>query len=296
MSPTRIQWPTLNGFSLWMARPAKALPSVSCSAKPITTALTADVVRAAGSKTNVRRQQDQADDDGVLENDREAIGHAIDAQRIDEEEDRRVDQRRRRSASCRRRPAAVCVSGESGRPTAPGADVDGDVADEQDEREPQLAPDEPVDRQAHDPERRGQSPRRPGSGGRDSEHRQAAIPFLNASSSAGVTFTAAGSCSGPPLASRSGTPPRAPADAGLLLDCVCLLAGDAAQQPNRLLLGLFLSSRPPSCRRPSSCRRRRGRRRLRRHSQSRSTGFASNVMCLRVARWPQSRWPSASRP
>ena len=35
----------LNGFSLWIARPAKALPSVSCSAKPSTTALTADVAR-----------------------------------------------------------------------------------------------------------------------------------------------------------------------------------------------------------------------------------------------------------
>ena len=43
-SPTRTQWPTWNGFSLWIARPAKALPSVSWSAKPSTTALTADVV------------------------------------------------------------------------------------------------------------------------------------------------------------------------------------------------------------------------------------------------------------
>ena len=43
-SPTRIHCPTWNGRSLWMASPAKALPSVSCSAKPITTALTAEVV------------------------------------------------------------------------------------------------------------------------------------------------------------------------------------------------------------------------------------------------------------
>ena len=43
-SPTLTQCPTWNGRSLWIARPAKALPSVSCSAKPMTTALTADVV------------------------------------------------------------------------------------------------------------------------------------------------------------------------------------------------------------------------------------------------------------
>ena len=44
-APIRTHWPTRNGFSTWMARPAKMLPSVSCSAKPMTTAPTADVVR-----------------------------------------------------------------------------------------------------------------------------------------------------------------------------------------------------------------------------------------------------------
>ena len=52
--------------------------------------------------------------------------------------------------------------------------------------------------------------------------RQAAIPFLNASSSAAVIFTASGFLLGPPLASRSGTPPRAPADAVCCEACVCL--------------------------------------------------------------------------
>ncbi len=49
----RIQLPIRNGFSLWMASPANALPSVSCSAKPTTTALTAEVVSSLSSKTNV---------------------------------------------------------------------------------------------------------------------------------------------------------------------------------------------------------------------------------------------------
>ena len=40
-----------------------------------------------------RGEQDQRDDDRVLEDDREAVRHAVDAQRVDEEEDRRVDER-----------------------------------------------------------------------------------------------------------------------------------------------------------------------------------------------------------
>ena len=43
--PIRTHWSTRNGFSTWMARPANVFPSVSCSAKPMTTAPTADVVR-----------------------------------------------------------------------------------------------------------------------------------------------------------------------------------------------------------------------------------------------------------
>ncbi len=52
-APTATQWPMLNGFSLWIASPAKALPRVSCSAKPITTALTAEVVRILSPKAKV---------------------------------------------------------------------------------------------------------------------------------------------------------------------------------------------------------------------------------------------------
>ena len=50
-SPTRIQWPTRNGFSIWMARPAMALPSVSCSAKPTTTAPAADAATMPVSRS-----------------------------------------------------------------------------------------------------------------------------------------------------------------------------------------------------------------------------------------------------
>ncbi len=53
--------------------------------------------------------------------------------------------------------------------------------------------------------------------------RYAAIPFLNASSSAVVTLMPSGVLLVPPLASRSGKPPRAPADATVWLDCFCSL-------------------------------------------------------------------------
>ena len=43
-SPIAIQWPTRNGFSIWIASPENRFPSVSCRAKPTTTAPTADVV------------------------------------------------------------------------------------------------------------------------------------------------------------------------------------------------------------------------------------------------------------
>jgi len=51
--PTPTQWPTRNGFSTWIARPANMFPSVSCSAKPMTTAPTADVVRNFSCITTV---------------------------------------------------------------------------------------------------------------------------------------------------------------------------------------------------------------------------------------------------
>jgi hypothetical protein len=41
MSATRTHWPTRNGFSICIASPAKRFPSVSCSARPTTTAPTA---------------------------------------------------------------------------------------------------------------------------------------------------------------------------------------------------------------------------------------------------------------
>jgi hypothetical protein len=45
MSAIRTQCPIRNGFSIWIARPAKRLPSVSCKAKPMTTAPTAVVAK-----------------------------------------------------------------------------------------------------------------------------------------------------------------------------------------------------------------------------------------------------------
>ncbi len=52
-SPRRIQCPSLNGFSTWIARPATKFPSVSCNARPATTAPTADVVRNFSCNTRV---------------------------------------------------------------------------------------------------------------------------------------------------------------------------------------------------------------------------------------------------
>ena len=49
------------------------------------------------------------------------------------------------------------------------------------------------------------------------------IPFLNAAISAAVTVTATTFLFGPPLASRSGPIPRAPADAIVWVDCFSLL-------------------------------------------------------------------------
>ncbi len=51
--PTETQCPTRNGFSTCMASPANMLPRVSCRAKPITTALTAVVVRNFSCMTTV---------------------------------------------------------------------------------------------------------------------------------------------------------------------------------------------------------------------------------------------------
>ena len=87
---------------------------------------------------------------------------------------------------------------------------------------------------------------------------QATIPFLNASISAAVTFTMTGLLTGPPTASRSGTPPRAPADATCWPDCACFLpAVLSSASPFFVGSPAFLSSSFFS--RPSSCRRSRVR-------------------------------------
>ena len=62
--------------------------------------------------------------------------------------------------------------------------------------------------------------------------RRYAMPFLNASISAGVIVDVTWFGFAPPLASRSGTPPRAPADATACVDCFCSL-DDVLSLPNR---------------------------------------------------------------
>ena len=69
-------WPTRNGFSTWIARPAKRLPSVSCSAKPTTTAPTADVVSSFSRGAPWPRREER-DDDDVLDDGGEALGRPV---------------------------------------------------------------------------------------------------------------------------------------------------------------------------------------------------------------------------
>ena len=92
LPPIVTQCPTRNGFSIWMASPAKRLPSVSCSAKPITTALTAVVARIFSCRISVADDGEQHDDDRVLQDVREAIGHVIGAPRIEQPDDDEVDE------------------------------------------------------------------------------------------------------------------------------------------------------------------------------------------------------------
>ena len=156
--------------------------------------------------------------------------------------------------------------------------VDGDVGDEQDEREPELPPDEPVDGQAHEPERRGD--RRgaqdqvigSGPSGHDpllerlelgGGDLHAERVLVGAALGVAIREAAARACRGR-LLRRS-----APACSPVMLP-----------EPEALLLRLVGSScpcRPPSCRRLSSCRRWRGRRRP-------ATSIAISADRLRVER------------
>ena len=70
-SPTLIQWPTLNGRSLWIARPAKALPSGVLEREAHHHGPTADVVSSWSWKDEGRNDQQHADDDRVLDDRRE---------------------------------------------------------------------------------------------------------------------------------------------------------------------------------------------------------------------------------
>ena len=88
---TFTQCPTRNGFSIWIARPAKRLPRVSWSANPITTAPTAVVAKIRSCRITRHRDGEQADDDGVLDDRRKAVGQPIGPPRIDGQRDGGVD-------------------------------------------------------------------------------------------------------------------------------------------------------------------------------------------------------------
>ena len=89
--PTVIQWPTRNGFSIWMASPANALPSVSCKAKPMTAATMADVVR--NSRVRERDDgghRDEERDDRVLHDGGRPLGLVDARPRIERQRDERL--------------------------------------------------------------------------------------------------------------------------------------------------------------------------------------------------------------
>ena len=64
---------------------------MSCSAKPTTTAPTADVANTFSPRTTIATTANSDDDDRVLHDGREVLGHAVDAQRVDRDEHQQVD-------------------------------------------------------------------------------------------------------------------------------------------------------------------------------------------------------------
>ena len=74
-----------------MASPAKRLPSVSCSANPMTTAPTGRRRATIAIRHEQRRHEhEQRDDDGVLDDLRVVVRNPVDAPRVDGEDDERV--------------------------------------------------------------------------------------------------------------------------------------------------------------------------------------------------------------
>ena len=158
-SPTRIQWPTLNGRSLWMERPANAFPSVSCRAKPTTTAPTADVVSNCSLKTNVATmiRAPMTIASWTMAGKRSRT--RSDSKRVDQPDDQQVDDgsgerealeradRRRRIGY--RRAAELRADNED--------DVERDVAKQKEQRELELPLDQRIDGGAPNEERRGKS-------------------------------------------------------------------------------------------------------------------------------------------
>ena len=106
-----------------------------------------------------RDQHQQPDDHRILEDGWKRIGHPIGAQRIDEDVDEQVDGGGGKDEPFE--PAQVAVGARNETGPLPDDEVEEDVGGEENEREPELSLDEPVDGEAADRERRGQMPRRP---------------------------------------------------------------------------------------------------------------------------------------
>ena len=139
-----------------------------------------------------RDEHQQADDDRVLEDRREGIGHAVRAQRVDEAETSRLITAAAKTSRSRARKSPSSAGKEAG--PLPDDEVEEDVAGEKKEGKPELSLDEPVDGEAADRERRGQS--------RDAHDQVVGIvdqasPFWNSAMSLrGRSSPAHGSCSG----------------------------------------------------------------------------------------------------
>jgi hypothetical protein len=139
--PIVTQWPTRNGFSIWMASPAKRLPSVSCSANP----MTADRRRRDDAIRHEQRrhEHEQRDDDGVLDDLRVVVRDPVDAPRVDGEDDERV----RDAEGEQQRAGDADLAADRCRQPAVGDERRGNGVDEQEQRRgPQSAADVGVHR------------------------------------------------------------------------------------------------------------------------------------------------------
>ncbi len=230
-APTWIQWPTWNGFSLWMASPANAFPSVSWSAKPMTTALTAEVVSSVSCQTNVatttrlpmtmkswrmfgKRSGTRSARSGLMKAmTSRLMTPAAKTSRSNETSCASVS-----GGSVRHSASPTCTTTYA--PSRKTESLSLRLTSRLTDR-PEIAS---VAASAATPSIKCPRCCR--------DIRRYAIPFLNSATSAGVTGMVSLFGFEPPLASRSGTPPRAPAEATVWLDCFCSL-GEVVNLPRR---------------------------------------------------------------